>query len=145
MMVAAYRILLRLYSREYQIQFTDEMVDVFTERAIELRGQGRLAYTRFLVHECIGILTGALTDQSRRVSITPAVGGIGLAALLHVALYAGAVALLPEITGAVGNPSASAKDPERAVLLDGVCAFTTVLCLLPLLLLLSMRLIRREH
>jgi hypothetical protein len=151
-MERAYRMLLRVYPSDYQGEFAEEMAAVFRQAEMARRGEGRFAYTRFLLNELIGVLPGAvkehvkqhLRQQSKGLRVTPAVGGIALAALLHIALYSGAVAALREIAAAA-KAGISIEDPRAAVLMVGVCAFTTLLCLLPLLLLLSMRLVRRQR
>jgi hypothetical protein len=151
-MQRAYRMLLRLYPRDYQGEFAEEMATVFTQAEMARRGEGWFAYTRFLLDELIGALCGAVkehvrqhvNEESQGLRVASVAGGIGLAALLHITLYSSAVAALREITAA-GQAVISSEDPRAAVLMVGVCAFTTLLCLLPSLLLLSMRLVRRQR
>lgn len=144
-MERTYRILLRLYPRDYQVEFAEEMVAVFQRRAIERRSEGRFAYLQFLVHECSGVLCNAVQQQSPLLRVTPPVGGAALAAVLHIALYTGAVAVLHKISGEVQNAAGANEDPGAAVFAVAVVAVTTLLCLVPLLLLLSMRLLRRHR
>jgi ABC-type multidrug transport system fused ATPase/permease subunit len=113
---------------------------VFKQAAMARRGEERFAYTRFLFDELIGVLFGAVKEHVRQQSlgfrVTPAVGGIapGRSAAHHVVLGRGRG--LREIA-ASARAGISTEDPYAEVLMVGVGAFTTLLCLLPLLLLLS--------
>jgi hypothetical protein len=134
----AYRLLLRLYPHEHRLQFAEEMFAVFTRVAEERRAQGWFAYACFAVSECIGLLGDACGEWPKCMSFAPALGGIAAAAVLHTAFYAVTRKILHGISASVCIlPPA---DPRAAGLTLAIFGMAIPLCLLPVLVLLSMRL-----
>src|SRR5262245_2620348 len=82
-----FRMLLRLYPRAHRLEFADEMITVFAQQAAEQRELGWLVYRRFLFRECLGVCISAVREQPALLHFIPAVGGISVAALLHMAIY----------------------------------------------------------
>jgi hypothetical protein len=54
-----YRLLLRMYPRQYADQFGAEMTAVFEQAAEEQLQRGYLAFARFVLRELAGLATGA--------------------------------------------------------------------------------------
>ena len=54
-----YRLLLRMYPRQYADQFGAEMTSVFEQAAAEQLKKGTLAFVRFALRELIGLGVGA--------------------------------------------------------------------------------------
>jgi hypothetical protein len=138
----AYCILLRLYPREYRRLFGKEMLSVFTRMAEERRVQPWWPYARFLFNEFIGLLSGACGERLRRVNPAP-FAAIALAALLHAAFYVAAGTVLRRVTTAADRLPLS--DPRAAALMVGVLAVASLLCLLPIFFMLSIRLMHRRR
>jgi hypothetical protein len=141
----AYRMLLHLYPREHQLQFSEEMFAVFTRVAQERRAQGRIAYLRFVINECIGLLSGACSEWPKRTSLAPALGGVAVAAVLHAAFYAAAWKCLRAIGAIVNRTVIPPADPRAPGLALAMLSVTVLLCLLPVFVLLSMRLTPRRR
>jgi hypothetical protein len=133
----AYWILLQLYPRRYRAEFAEEMLAVFTRVAEERRAQGRLAYTRFFVNECAGLLGGAVGELPSRMSLVAPLGGLAVAAILHATFYAATSRVLSATTAAVERSAAGADEQAKLLLLVTV----SVVWLL-FFLLVSMRLVR---
>jgi hypothetical protein len=139
-----YRMLLRLYPSAYRLEFAEEMLVVFTRQAAERRALGWLHYAQFLLHECLGLLISAARERRAWLQFVPALGGIGVAALLHVVIYAVIFRLLDAIGRAIGQINLSAREPTSPVVAVTMCV-ATLLCLLPLFFLLSLRLLQRQR
>ena len=144
-MSRVYRMLLRLYRREYEVEFAQEMLAVFLQRASDRRSEGSFAYMRFLFRECCGVFFDAIRQQSVWVRVTPPLGGAAVAVVLCAALSTATEAVRHELTFGIGKAPVLTEDPRAAVFAVSVGALTTLLCLLPVLLLLSMRLLRRHR
>lgn len=54
-----YRLLLRMYPRQYADQFGAEMISVFEQAAEEQLKNGRVAFVRFVLRELAGLAAGA--------------------------------------------------------------------------------------
>jgi hypothetical protein len=141
----AYRALLRLYPREYRVQFAEEMLAVFTRAAEERRAQGWLPFAKFAVNECAGLLSGACGEQQWRVRLAPVLGGIVLAAVLHTAFFAATLRMLHRTAAVVGRSTIPPADPLAGAVTLGVFAVVSLFCLLPLFFLLSMQLTWRRR
>jgi hypothetical protein len=140
-----YRMLLRLYSRDYRDEFADEMIAVFEQSAVERLAQGWRAYAGFLVREYAGLIAGAMKDQPIWLPIAPVAGGLSIALLLHAGLYIGMFRVWHALTAAVGSVAFSARDSRDEVVAVIMCGVTTLLCLLPLFFLLNIRLLHRHR
>ncbi len=73
-MLSVYRLLLWLYPADHRSVFGDEMIHVFLEAKSELRKDGILARMAFSLHECLGLIRGAVVEQIR--TFYPAAPGI---------------------------------------------------------------------
>jgi hypothetical protein len=71
----AYRILLRLYPKDYRELFAAGMFDAFSEAAKERREQGWSAFIRFVVTESAGLMLGACTEWIAKVTTDTSVRG----------------------------------------------------------------------
>jgi hypothetical protein len=143
-MQRAYRMLLRLYPPDYRVEFADEMLAVFAQHAAERRAQGLPDYVKFLLHEYIGVLVNALREQPAWLHFVPVVGGVSVAALLHMAIYVLIFKLFDVVSRAIGHVSFSTQEPISPFIALTLCV-TTLLGLLPLLFLLNMRLLQRQR
>src|SRR4051812_20746822 len=138
----AYRILLRFYPRDYRRRFAEEMLAVFTQVAEERRAQGWFVYTRFGFNEFIGLLSGASADRLRRVNPAP-FAAIALAALLNTVFYAATWQVLRRVT--TGADRLPLSDARATALILGVLGVVSLLCLLPIFFMLSIRLMHRRR
>lgn len=66
----AYELLLRLYPRDLQALFSDEMSAVFQTAAEERRGEGWAAFARFVAGELCGLAGGAAAEWCARLCET---------------------------------------------------------------------------
>ena len=71
----AYKILLRLYPRDYRALFAGEMLAAFRTGSEECRGQGSGAYLRFAVSELAGLLSGAAAEWIAKSTTGSAIRG----------------------------------------------------------------------
>ena len=140
-----YQMLLRLYPREHRAQFGDEMLCVFAQAASERRAQGWFTCARFLFHESVGAMGGACAEWLRRTSLAPPLGAIVLASALHSAFYTASSKVLRTVSAAAKRSDIPLADPRAAALIVGLLGVISLLCLLPLFFLLSIRLIRRSR
>ncbi len=140
-----YRMLLQLYPHEHRLQFGEEMFAVFIRVADERRAQGWVTYLRFVVTECIGLLSGACGEWPRRISLAPALGGIAVAAVLHAGFYAAVWKCLRGIGAIVDRTAIPSADPRAPALTLAMLSVTILLCLLPVVVLLSIRLTPRQR
>ena len=60
MYLKMYSIALGAYPASFRSEFAPEMLDVFEQRAIHLRGRGRLMFVNFLMKEICGVVSGAV-------------------------------------------------------------------------------------
>ena len=137
-----FRMLLRLYPRAHRFEFADEMMNVFAQQATERRELGWRVYTGFLFRECLGVCISAAREQPALLHFMPAVGGISVAALLHMAIYAVIFRVFDAVARAIGNISLATHQAAPSVIAVTMCV-ATLLGLLPLFFLLSMQLLRR--
>lgn len=131
-------------SHDYRLEVAEEMLVVFAQQAAEQRALGWLHYAQFLLHEYFGLLVNAARERPAWLQCVPALGGIGVAALLHMVIYAVIFRLLDAIGRAMGQINLSMREPSAAVIAVTMCV-ATHLCLLPLFFLLSMRLLQRQR
>ena len=143
-MQRGYRMLLRLYPRDYRLEFGEEMLAVFTRQAAERRALGWLNYARFLLHETFGLLVSAARERPPWLHFVPAIGGVSVAALLHLVIYAVIFKLFDAVGRAIGHISFSTQEPISPVIAMTLCVATLV-GLLPLFFLLNMRLLQRRR
>jgi uncharacterized membrane protein len=139
-----YRMLLWLYPREYRLEFGEEMLAVFARRAAEQRALGWAHCARFLLHETFGILASAARERPAWLHFVPALGGISVAALLHLVIYAVMFKLFDAVGRAIGHISFSTQEPISQLIAMTLCVATLV-GLLPLFFLLNMRLLQRRR
>lgn len=144
-MLWAYRLLLRFYPRERRLDFADEMLAVFERASQDQRRSGWFPYTRFAVREFLGLLGGACVERARQAAFAAVLGGIALAALLHTAFYAATSKILRASAGLIERSTLPPADPLAPPLTLGLFAVASIFCLLPLFLLLSARLMRRQR
>jgi hypothetical protein len=64
---ACYRVLLGLYPKGFRQQFSDEMLHVFAQRALEQLAGGRAVPIIFLVREFFSVGKGALTMWMEKI------------------------------------------------------------------------------
>jgi hypothetical protein len=69
---ALYRLLLRLYPRDFRVWFAAEMSAAFDARAVEYRARGAGAYLRFALTELMDIPKGAAAERVARFATDPA-------------------------------------------------------------------------
>ncbi len=74
MMKRIFSLLLRLYPRDYRVEFGSEMTSTFEQAASDRRRRGRTALLRFLIVETAGALAGAVRERFAR----PAQRGVPL-------------------------------------------------------------------
>jgi hypothetical protein len=141
----AYRLLLQLYPREHRLQFAEEMLAVFTLVAEERRAQGSIAYLRFVMNECFGLLRGACVEWLKRISLAPVLGGIVVAAILHAGFYVAAWKCMHTVRVFVDRSAIAPADPRAAGLTLAILSVAILLCLLPIVVLLSLRLTLRRR
>src|SRR5690242_11040724 len=70
-----YRTLLRLYPNDYRALFALEMQNAFDRAAGEHRLLGRFVFTRFLLSEFIGLLTGITCEWIAKLTTDGSVRG----------------------------------------------------------------------
>jgi len=70
-MKRVYRILLRLYPRDYRLMFARAMRHTFEIAAEERRTLGRMAYFRFAAMEIAGLLQGARSEWIAKLTTEP--------------------------------------------------------------------------
>jgi hypothetical protein len=140
-----YRMLLKLYPYEHRLRFGDEMLSVFEQVALERRAQGRFVYARFLLRESGGVLGGACAERLRTAPLAPALGAVLLAAVLHGAFYSVIFKALRTISAAACRAELPLADHRAAGLIAALLAVLSLLCLLPVFFLMSIRLIRRSR
>jgi hypothetical protein len=145
MILLTYRILLRFYPREHQHLFAEEMFSIFMQTAAESRAEGWRRYACFLIRECKGLLRGAWNERTDNQSVTPFLGGTVLAVLLQTAFYWAILNVLRGFTAAVEQVNLNPGDPLTASFTLGLWSVAVVICLLPLVLLLSIRLMQRRR
>src|SRR5687767_6437652 len=143
-MQRVYRMLLRLYPIDYRAEFANEMLAVFAQQAADKRRDGLLRYLEFLVHEYVGVLVNAAKERPAWLHFLPAVGGVTVAGLLHMVIYAGIFKLFGTVSRAIGHVNFSTQEPISPFIVLTLCV-TTLLGLLPLLFLLNMRLLQRQR
>ena len=141
----AYWMLLQLYPRDHRLQFADEMLAVFMQAAEEQRAQGRRAYARFLMRECAGLLSGVWREGLAVAKFWPLLGGASLAIALLTAFYAAISNVLGGMAAAVEHSTIAAADPLIASVTLWLWSVAILLCLLPLVFLLSMQIMRQRH
>lgn len=134
-----YRLLLRLYSAEYQYDFGSEMLGVFRQAAAEHRAQGRRAYVRFLAVEYAGLIKGSLSTSHFHLRLAPFCGGISFAVLVNYLLYSGIFRLLTTVNRALHHASLPAANPLTVSITISMFAATVLLALLPLFIFLGTR------
>jgi hypothetical protein len=131
-----YRLFLLLYPREHRDQFGAEMLWVFTESAAERRGLDRI---RFTAAECAGLALGAWEVSAMRERLFPDLLAITLAALLYDALLTGSSWMIASVhaytEGRDGPP----------VLMLAIYGAVVVLCLIPVIMLVSLRVARARR
>ena len=86
-----------------------------------------------------------MREWLRRTSLLPPLGAIVLAAALHGAFYTAGLKVSRTVSAAAQRSDIPLADPRAAALLMGLLGATSLLCLLPLFFLLSIRLIRRSR
>jgi hypothetical protein len=131
--------LLRSYSIEYQIDFGDEMLNVFRQAAARQRAQGFAAYLRFLWREYTGLLLGAFRERQFRSRLAPVLGGLVVAALVNYLFYSGMFQLMRATGGALRHASLPITDPLAAPITIVLFVLAALLPLLPLFILLGSR------
>lgn len=134
-----YRMLLRLYSAEYQYDFGSEMLAVFRQAADEHRTLGILTYLQFLTAECAGLIKGALSEHHFRSSLAPFCGGIIFAAVVNYLFYSGILRLLATVDRALHNASLLGADPLAMPITIAMFGLAALLALLPLFIFLGSR------
>lgn len=70
-LVSAYRILLRIYPRDYTANFGAAMSASFVRATRERRLEGRVAFSRFLLAELRGLVCGAAAEWFAKWSGDP--------------------------------------------------------------------------
>ena len=131
-----YQLFLRLYPREHREQFGAEMLWVFTESAAERRG---LDLVRFTIAECAGAALGAWELSAVRERLFQDLLAITIAALLYDAVLTGAHWTVSSV-----HAFAEGRNGPPALML-AIYGAVTVLCLIPVILLASMRVARRRR
>jgi len=142
-------LLLRLYPREHRRMFAGEMLAVILQAAEERRAVGRLAYARFAVRECLGLMWGAFHERLPPAAlaatyVAPVGGGIALAGGLHAAFYF-MTARVSHLASAAVERAALPPDERVAALTVGVFGVVSLVCLLPVFFLLSIHLRHGRH
>jgi hypothetical protein len=140
-----YQMLLRLYPREHRAEFGDEMLSVFAQAAADRRTQGWFVCVRFLFYESSGALVSACAEWLRRTRLLPPLGAIVLAATLHTVFYTASSKVSRTVSAVAQRSGIPLAEPRAAALLMGLLGVISLLCLLPLFFLLSIRLMRRSR
>jgi hypothetical protein len=141
-----WRLLLRLYPREHRLVFSAEMLAVILNAGEEQRAHGALAYARFAVRECWGLLRGAGRERfsgagAALAYAAPVTGGIAAASGFQAALYL-ATARASHLAAAAVERANLPADQRVAGLTVGVFGVAALVCLLPVFFLLSTHLRR---
>jgi hypothetical protein len=100
----AYKILLRLYPRDYRAMFATAMLSAFQDASAERRGQGWRVYAPFAIAELMGLAMGAGIEWIAKLTTDASVRGRSLPDRLLMrppgvswdAHYAGAFPSVPE-------------------------------------------------
>ncbi len=100
----AYKILLRLYPRDYRAMFATAMLSAFQDASVERRGQGWRVYAAFAIAELMGLAMGAGIEWIAKLTTDASVRGRSLPDRLLMrppgvswdAHYAGAFPSVPE-------------------------------------------------
>lgn len=93
-MIGVYRLLMRLYPRDYRTRFESEMLEVLGANAAAARRKGRIERGLLVVHEVVGLLLGVLRE--RQASITTAKWASSIS---HIGTPFGVLALYVLSTG----------------------------------------------
>ncbi len=120
------------------------MAGVFAQAARERRAHGQFAYATFLLKEYAGLTGGSLLARDLSAAV-PVFGGAVAAAVLHGALYTSVCRVLRAGASALRDASMPVSDPLTETLTISVFGIASLLPLLPLFLLLSIRLTWRSR
>jgi hypothetical protein len=77
-MKLGYKILLRLYPRDYRDRFAPEMSSAFEEAASDRRRLGRGVYVRFAIAELVGLTIGAGIEWIAKLTTDASIRGRSL-------------------------------------------------------------------
>lgn len=126
--------LLKLSPSKFREDFSDEVLDVISTRCID---EGRTF--RFVVKELIGLILLAWSMRAPLPNLTPVLGGLALAAVLHTILYTIIGTLLRALGRLSGplNQFSSRQGVEPVTL--GFYAIFGILTLIPLFILATFR------
>jgi hypothetical protein len=127
-------LLLKLSPSRFRRDFTDEVLDIISVRCKE---EGRSF--RFVISELLGLVQLAWSMRTTPPATWPILGGLGVAATLHLVLYSIIAALLRAFSK-LFNPlnQFSTREGVEPVTI-GIYAIFGLLTLIPLFLLLAFR------